>query len=427
MPNHLMEGTSMQSANDYKEFAILYVDDEEKSLRFFRRAYQDKFRILIAANAKEGYRLLQENCDSIALLLADQWMPGEKGVQLLHRAALLRPQILRFLVTAYSDLDAAIDAVNQGAIFKYVSKPWDVNTLEMTLTRSFDYFFLRRERDQLLRKRMSGLHSLMVAERIGFLGMKAIESGKGLKHSLDALRSFFEMLPLKVEQWDEFELERVRAPEYWKEICGRLNEQVSLIRQIMDDLNGTAAASNPEWVSLTELLRKTASKMQQVIESKDVALLLEIPEDLPQIYGAAGPLRQLCQLLLAEGISAAPVGGKVRIHASLSGQSSRELQFVRVRLEADGLSIPDNPLRALFDPLYECDREMLEAGLRILSIFFLVHHHRGLVEVTEGVDRNSILLSLPTRDDFVEPIALRGKTDRTGLEQLLWKRLLSGS
>src|SRR5712691_10295864 len=105
----------MQNLYDYKKFAILYVDDEEKSLKYFTRAFEDQFRIFTAVNATEGFKLLEEHKDDIGLLMTDQRMPGEKGVWLLERARQLKPQIIRILATAFADMDAAIAAVNTGA------------------------------------------------------------------------------------------------------------------------------------------------------------------------------------------------------------------------------------------------------------------------------------------------------------------------
>ena len=76
----------MERLGDYQNCTILYVDDEEKSLVNFNRVFRNKFKILSAANAAEGYRLLEEYRDDIALLMSDQRMPGEKGVEFLKRA-----------------------------------------------------------------------------------------------------------------------------------------------------------------------------------------------------------------------------------------------------------------------------------------------------------------------------------------------------
>ena len=70
-----------------KKFAILYVDDEEKSLKYFARAFEDQFRILTATNAQDGLKLLEQHGDEIGMLMTDQRMPGEKGVWLLEKGA----------------------------------------------------------------------------------------------------------------------------------------------------------------------------------------------------------------------------------------------------------------------------------------------------------------------------------------------------
>src|SRR5947209_10587759 len=166
----------MDNLYDYKRFAILYVDDEEKSLKYFTRAFTDQFRILTAANAQDGLKLLEEHKDEIGLLMTDQRMPGEKGIWLLEKARQLRPRIVRILATAYSDMEAAIAAVNTGAIYKYVTKPWDPPQLENTLKRGLEFFIVQQERDQLLREKMSVLHNMMIADRIVSLGLLAARS-----------------------------------------------------------------------------------------------------------------------------------------------------------------------------------------------------------------------------------------------------------
>src|SRR5919106_1482601 len=155
----------MENFYDYQKCMILYVDDDEKSLKYFTRAFESKFRILCAADAAEGYRLLQQHRDEIGLVITDQRMPGEKGVQFLERARRLHPKAIRILTTAYSDLDVAIEAVNSGAIYKYVTKPWDIPQLEVTLQRACELYRVQRERDLLLKEKLSALQKV-IADRV---------------------------------------------------------------------------------------------------------------------------------------------------------------------------------------------------------------------------------------------------------------------
>ncbi len=116
--------------------AVLYIDDEEQALKYFRRSFEKKFSVLTANSAQEGFDLLAENADNIGVLMTDQRMPGEGGLSVLSHALEKHPEITRILVTAYSDHSVAVDAINKGKIFEYVEKPWDINNLVNVLEQA---------------------------------------------------------------------------------------------------------------------------------------------------------------------------------------------------------------------------------------------------------------------------------------------------
>src|SRR3954464_157879 len=225
----------MQTLYDYKKFAILYVDDEEKSLKYFKRAFEEQFQILTAPNAQEGLKLLEEHKDQIGLLMTDQRMPGEKGVWLLERARQINPHIIRILATAYADMEAAIAAVNTGAIYKYVTKPWDPPQLETTLKRGLDFFMVQRERDQLLREKMSVLHNMMIADRIVSLGLLAAGLSHHIRNSLVAVKTFLDLAPAKMEE-ESLDLTQLRNPEFWKDYYQNVQKQIEKITNMLRDL-----------------------------------------------------------------------------------------------------------------------------------------------------------------------------------------------
>src|SRR5947209_5956462 len=225
----------MNSLYDYKKFAVLYVDDEEKSLKYFVRAFEDQFRILTAPNAVEGLKVLQERPDDIGLLMTDQRMPGEKGIWLLEKARQLRPRMIRILATAYSDMDAAIAAVNTGAIYKYVTKPWDPPQLENTLQRGLEFFMVQRERDQLLREKMSVLHNMLIADRIVSLGLLAAGLSHHIRNSLVAVKTFLDLAPSQMEE-AKMDINSLRNPDFWKEYYQNVQGQITKINNMLKDL-----------------------------------------------------------------------------------------------------------------------------------------------------------------------------------------------
>src|SRR5258706_1995240 len=254
----------MQSFYDYKKFGILYVDDEEKSLKYFSRAFEDQFRIFTAPRAQEGFKVLEAHQDEIGLLMTDQRMPGEKGVWLLERARQLRPRIVRILATAFSDMDAAIAAVNTGAIYKYVTKPWDPPMLETTLKRGLEFFIVQRERDQLLKEKMSVLHNIMITDRVISLGLLAAGLSHHVRNSLVAVKTLLDLAPAKLQQ-ESLDLSGLRNPEFWKDYYHNVQNQIEKINNMLKDL--WAASETPvltfdDEVSLNDVIPAVVSALK---------------------------------------------------------------------------------------------------------------------------------------------------------------------
>src|SRR5689334_24482036 len=102
---------------EHKLYPVLFVDDEPQNLVVFRYAMEDHFTVLTAQSGAEALQLLQRH--QIAVLLADQRMPAMSGVELCARARELQPDAVRIIITAYADIHAAIDAINQGQVSRY--------------------------------------------------------------------------------------------------------------------------------------------------------------------------------------------------------------------------------------------------------------------------------------------------------------------
>lgn len=149
--------------------AILFVDDEATAVKYFQRAIGQLAPVVTGGSVEEGKALLDAHGDSLAVLVSDQRMPGEYGNELLRYAREHYPHIVRILTTAYSELDQTVEAVNQGQIHRYIKKPWDITALRMELKQALELAGLRKERDQLVREKLSVLQKQTVATRIGMV------------------------------------------------------------------------------------------------------------------------------------------------------------------------------------------------------------------------------------------------------------------
>src|SRR6266581_215126 len=303
----------MQSLYDYKKYAVLYVDDEEKSLKYFSRAFADQFRIFTAPNAQDGLKILEQHKDEIGLLMTDQRMPGEKGVWLLEKARLLRPRIIRILATAYSDMEAAIAAVNTGAIYTYVGKPWDPPQLETTLKRGLEFFLVQRERDQLLKEKMSVLHNMMIADRIMSLGLLAAGLSHHIRNSLVAVKTFLDLAPAKLEE-EKMDLNGLRNPDFWKEYYQNVQGQIGKINNMLKDLwtaSEPPAFAFADRVQLRQVVADAVAQLKDGFAAKNLQVENSIPEDLPALNVDKPKFYRLFDLLLKDEIASLPAGSRI--------------------------------------------------------------------------------------------------------------------
>ena len=166
---------------------ILYIDDEEKALKYFRMAFAPKFEVFTASSGKEGIEILRREASKIGIVISDQKMPEMQGAEVLGIVREEFPRIVRILTTAYSDLDSAIQAVNKGHIYQYVVKPWEIQDLSMVLQRAADYFQVLSERNELLALKMTTLQRIICGDRLKWLLLA--DDGVAFRKALNALVS----------------------------------------------------------------------------------------------------------------------------------------------------------------------------------------------------------------------------------------------
>lgn len=113
---------------------ILFVDDEERILRSLAMQFRRHYEVLTESDPRRALERLRS--ESIQIVVSDQRMPQMTGSELLAQAREIAPDTLRILLTGYSDLDAAVEALNSGGIFRYLTKPWDPQEMAFTLRQA---------------------------------------------------------------------------------------------------------------------------------------------------------------------------------------------------------------------------------------------------------------------------------------------------
>ena len=140
---------------------ILYVDDEIHNLNAFKASFRRLYTVFTASSAEEAEKILEQQC--IQIIISDQRMPKMTGIEFFESILNKYPEPIRILLTGYADINAVIDAINKGQVYKYFSKPWNEEELRHNIEKAYEVYALRKENKELTAKLLD------VNEKLEFL------------------------------------------------------------------------------------------------------------------------------------------------------------------------------------------------------------------------------------------------------------------
>lgn len=173
------------------ERTILLVDDEENILAAMRRVLRrEGYRILTAGGGQEGLELLARH--PVDVIVSDQRMPNMTGVEFLRQAKVTHPDTVRIVLSGYTELQSITDAINEGAIYKFLTKPWDDDLIRANIAEAFRHKALADDNHRLsmeLARTNQELQELL-AEKLHRMALD--------EASLDIAREVLQCMPMAI-------------------------------------------------------------------------------------------------------------------------------------------------------------------------------------------------------------------------------------
>jgi len=166
--------------------AILYVDDENANLIVFKRAFETDFLVKTCSSAQEALEILKN--EHFPLIISDQRMPGMSGIELCEKLLTASPQSVRMILTAYTETQMLLDAINKGHVHDYIVKPWKKSDLKPVLDRAFENYKQRAQKIRELESRSKQSEQLKEEIKNVFDGSALIGSSSGLKDVLNTIQ-----------------------------------------------------------------------------------------------------------------------------------------------------------------------------------------------------------------------------------------------
>ena len=139
-------------------YKIMIVDDELANLRVLERLFRPDYQVVTAPSGVEALTLLEQH--DVALLISDQRMPAMTGIELMVKTVAIRPQMVKILLTGYTDVGALIEALNSGLVYRYLTKPWNNDDLRTTVSRALEHY------ESMKSKHLLGMENQRLRDRL---------------------------------------------------------------------------------------------------------------------------------------------------------------------------------------------------------------------------------------------------------------------
>jgi signal transduction histidine kinase len=365
------------------ERTILYVDDDAANLTVLQAACADEFDVVTAESAEVALAIMRQH--EIAVLLVDQRMPGMTGVELFEATREHYPDAVRILITAYSDLTDAINAINRGQVRGYLRKPWEPEHLKATLRDALEVYDTRRKVRELERR-------LLETERVYSLGVVAASVAHELRSPLTALLTTLDLAEMRLKSMiDGLSSGRSIAPDEVESVK-KVGDQISRAKQAVDQIteitSGIELSHRRRDEERTTDMKEVANLTLRCVRAellKRAQIQVEI-EPSPAVLGSPNKLGQVVMNLLINALQALPDRPRGQNLVSLRLRPAGD--FVRLEVEDNGSGIPQDVLVKIFDPFFTTKTHG-GTGLGLAISKQIIEEVRGRISVESELGRGT--------------------------------------
>lgn len=367
------------------ELAILLVDDERQTLKYFERAFAKDFKVMIAPSADEAEAIVDANPGKIGVVISDQRMPGRSGVSLLNAVRRKHPAIVRMLTTAYSELDDAIEAVNRGEIFRYIVKPWDFDLLRQEIKTGLLVYTLQTERDLLIGEKLHVRQRMLAVDRARDLAV--IASGlPQLRYAKLAVDDYVRDCAANAATAPQPALNEA-ALDLWslpQAETRHMSAVAGLAAKVAERLQTAEAKS----IDLSACLRGAIAASAEQAAAAKVAVVEEASPPL-SIVGSAEVVQSMIADALSAVLASVGPGGKIHVSAA-NGTTVNKADGVGVKIAspqaASGID------RILYGP---AAKDATSENGRIFAAYLAAREMGGSIKLVQRGEVVSTEIMLP--------------------------------
>ncbi len=359
--------------------AILYVDDDEANLVVFQAACGRDFEVVTANSGAQALEVMRSR--SIALLVADQRMPGMSGVEVLERVRIQYPDVVRILTTAYPDFQEGTAAINRGQIHRFLRKPWVINELRANLAEALQVH-RTSQRVKALEVR------LRETERVYALGVVAAGIAQELRNPITAVATNLSLVREEMAATLNglpSGSPTAGALRHMSLFLAQAREGIQRIADITRGVElGQRRRDTEDHADLSDVVRLTLASLRGELRMRaEVQCELEA---LPRVRGSRTKLGQVVLNLLVNALQSLPERSRLENRVSIILR--REGDQARLDVVDNGRGITETNLERIFDPFFTTKADD-GTGLALAISRRIVEEVGGTIRVSSEADMGS--------------------------------------
>jgi signal transduction histidine kinase len=377
---------------------ILYVDDERPNRIVFEASLKTDFRIKSVPDAKTALQVLE--VEDVAVLVSDIRMPEMDGLQLLRIVKEKHPRTLRMVITAFSDIDPILTAINEGLVARYIIKPFDRDEVMQALRWGTELWTLTKESAELLRRilqterlaSLGGLTALYVHDlRTPLMSVSAtLEELRAVAEAVPVLHSAIEQAPID-ERVKERLLKRLDdTPELVEDAKKAATLIDGMIQGLYDFIKPPKTVSERPTIDPLPVIRHTLAMYQKLTIYAHAHIGYNGPSHLPKVRMSPVALTQVLLNLVGNAAQAVIARNERNRAVAIDARSAGDMLELQIRDEGIGMA-PD-VLRKIGTPYFTTRAE--GTGLGIANCHRLIGSAGGRIKIEseQGVGTTVTLL-----------------------------------